>query len=204
MKYLCSVLCFSLSLISLSAKTHKYQEVEGVCVVEAETIRDRSWSLVKDPSVSGGKYIIWEGKNRYNKKDIDDVMTVEVKINKPGVYHFKMLFRQTKEGYRGDEANDLWLFFPEGEIVSEWAPKKAGFAKVFGRARDEFKFGGNFDFHKHKPATVIRFKEAGNYEMQIAARSKGLQLDKVVLYHKEADKKIALDPKTAESAYLRK
>ena len=156
-------------------------------IIEAETLDVYgSWKKVDADEASGGAYITWEGlepeENNRSAED-GDIISAMVEIPAAGTYSFKWRMRQPS-GVASDRGNDSWLYFPDAarfgpEGTSE---EYGGFIKVFGNAVDEFKYSGTADVNHKKTQIAIEFDSAGSYEMQIAGRSHGHQIDQIMLY----------------------
>jgi len=106
-----------------------------------------------------------------------------INIPAAGTYSFKWRMRQPPN-VMSDRGNDSWLYFPD---AARFGPEGTsgsygGFIKVFGNAVDEFKYSGTADVNHAKTQVAIEFDSPGEYEMQIAGRSHGHQIDQIMLY----------------------
>lgn len=160
-------------------------EVCDVVILEAEDLPlNGSWNRKSDSRASGGQYITWEGlsfeRNNYSP---DDVVTTDVQIGKPGTYRFTWSMRQP-DGVELDKANDTWLNFPDADRFGPvGGGSYPGFVKVYGNSKGDFKYAAKADVnHKHTDIAV-EFASSGTYKMQIAGRSHGHQLDRIVIRH---------------------
>ena len=158
-----------------------------VVKIEAETLDVYgSWKKVTADDASGGAYITWEGlepeENNRSAED-GDIITTMIEIPAAGTYSFKWLMRQSP-GVESDRANDSWLYFPD---AARFGPagtgdEYGGFIKVFGNSFGVFKYSGRADVNHVKSEVAVEFDSAGSYEMQIAGRSHGHQIDQIMLY----------------------
>ena len=166
-------------------------DCKGV-VIEAEDLPyDGAWKVVEDDDASGGKYLVWEGlspeENNRNAED-GDMISITVEIKTAGTYSFKWRMRQPS-GVASDRGNDSWLYFPDAARFGPEGTSQeyGGFIKVYGNALTEFKYSGTADVNHAKTQIAIVFDSAGEYEMQIAGRSHGHQIDQIILYEESLD-----------------
>lgn len=160
---------------------------------EAEDIElNGAWKVVEDESASGGKFIVWEGlKSTQNTQDPadGDAISYRFPVTNPGLYTFKWAMRQ-EPGVDDDKANDSWLNFPDADRYGARARQTSfgGFVKVYGYAEDKFLYQGLAKEENDNPATTIgiEFDEVGYYTMEIAGRSHGHQIDKILMWQHTA------------------
>eukprot|EP00903_Cladosiphon_okamuranus_P018657 g17172.t1 len=160
-----------------------------VVIIEAEDIPlVGDWSVKSDSAASGGQYIVWEGlEPEANNQDPDDIITVIVRVPSAGMYQVKWKMRQP-HGVASDRANDSWLYFPTppadrfGPLTN--SRSYGDFIKVYGRAMDGvFEYSGTGEEDDNSKSRVgVEFAAAGEYEMQIAGRSHGHEIDQIVLF----------------------
>jgi len=208
MKKLLLLFFLTFYIANLSSQNCYEQNSNGVIILEAENLiipgtTDNRWTIIEDPNVGGGKYIRWDGPDRFNK-NLPKIgrLTANIKINTPNIpINFLMRMRQSREfldgtNVRGDLANDVFIYFPPAsQVLSQNQPTNPfTFEKVFGstrvaggfnpnRAEDHFRVNGNFDFpNGRRPTVVVSYPTEGMYTIEIAARSKGFQLDRILLY----------------------
>jgi hypothetical protein len=97
------------------------------------------------------------------------------------------------DGVESDKANDSWLNFPD---AARFGPAGGGnypgFIKVFGNSKGDFSYSGTADVNHKKSTIAIQFDQAGTYKMEIAGRSHGHQIDRIVLHHESIDKATAV------------
>ena len=159
---------------------------EGCSVValEAESLPLMgAWQVADDGAASGGKYITWTGLSREaNNWEPADVVNVALEIQEAGSYRFTWAMRQPDD-VAGDKANDSWLNFPD---AARFGPvgggSYGGFVKVFGNAKGGFNYQATADQDHQKSEMAIEFAEPGTYTMQLAGRSHGHQIDRIVVY----------------------
>ena len=103
--------------------------------------------------------------------------------------------RQPSSGIRSDQANDSWLDFPDADRfgpLHEDTNYPEGFIKVFGNAQDgEFEYTGRADIDHRRTEVAVEFSQPGTYEMQIAGRSHGQELDQIILFGEDLDAEFA-------------
>ena len=154
-------------------------------VIEAEDLAlTGDWKVVDDRAASGGRYITWEGLSpSANNNRPDDVVTTMIEIDRPGSYRFTWAMRQPA-GVDSDKANDSWLDFPD---AARFGPVGGGdypgFIKVFGNAKGDFAYRARADVNHQKSTISVEFERAGRYTLQIAGRSHGHQIDRIVVHH---------------------
>ncbi len=167
----------------------------NACIaVEAESLPlTGAWSQKSDDGASGGSYIVWEGLSKErNNSSPADIMSVDIDVTQPGTYRFVWAMRQPSD-VEGDKANDSWLNFPDAD---RFGPVSGGsyndFVKVYGRGTGDFAWAGTADVNHVHSSMAIQFDNAGTYTMQIAGRSHGHQIDKIVLHHDSVSKDDAI------------
>ncbi|RED95981.1 Ig-like domain-containing protein [Marinoscillum furvescens] len=164
-------------------------ETDGLLVFEAERIALKGdWKLGTDEEhASGGKYIYYDGPNNYQNQAAKNTLSYSFKINTPGSYTFKWFVRQNEEergkveGKQGtDLSNDAWIRFSDG--IGYWGSTQiTDFIKFYGRSDPGFWLHGIGEKdHKHNWVNV-KITEPGTYTMEIAGRSHGYQIDKIVM-----------------------
>ena len=82
-----------------------------------------------------------------------------------------------------DAANSSWVNFPDAD---RFGPVDGGsypdFVPVFGNAKGEFDWSATAMQDGEPSEIAVRFDQAGTYTMQLAGRSHGHEIDRVVLY----------------------
>ena len=159
----------------------------SVVIIEGEDLPlVGNWTVHDDALASGGKYIAWEGRasNHEISSVPADIITAVIRITVAGTYRFKWKMRQP-EGVESDQANDTWLDFPD---ATRFGPRGSnttypGFTKVYGRADDGvFAYSGKADVKHQRSEVAVEFAEPGPYEIEIAGRSHGHQIDQIIVY----------------------
>lgn len=157
----------------------------GLVIIEAEDLSTSgAWKTKSAGSASGGRYITWEGLSpeRHSGQPVD-VINHRFTIERAGTYRFSWRMRQPG-GVAGDRANDSWLNFPDAARYGPFnGGRYPGFIKVFGRARNGFAYAGTADVNHNKTEIGIEFDRPGTYTMQLAGRSHGHQIDRIVIHH---------------------
>ncbi|NIJ44233.1 hypothetical protein FHR24_000672 [Wenyingzhuangia heitensis] len=162
---------------------------DGLLILEGESFElQGKWGVVADEKASGGKYIEYTGANNYNSPNLTHEISVKFYVPAKAGYRVKWFMRQPPEEASGDLANDVWIYFP-GDLgrayVNQQPVTLEHYEKFVSRsAKDgEFAFGGALDLHNPKSSSwmTVDFPEAGEYTLNICARSKHFQLDKIIL-----------------------
>lgn len=163
----------------------------GDCIaVQAEKLPlVGSWRVVADPAASGGSYIVWEGLPQGEVAETPtDVLQVNFSIDEPGNYRFVWLMRQPA-GAAGGDANSSLVNFPD---AARFGPTGGGtfdgFVNVVGFGTDEFVWEGKAEQGSVQSDIAIEFARSGTYTMQLAGRSAGHQIDRVVIYPERVDR----------------
>ncbi|TXE07230.1 hypothetical protein FUA26_13495 [Seonamhaeicola algicola] len=201
---------------TLNADTCECEEdevfVAEIIEVETETATlSGDWKLKTTiEGFTGEGYIVWEGPNQFWKGDanIGNAGRLTYKINVPraGTYQFNWssYIAKVEPSNPTTEHNDSWLRFPdaddfygkkEGSIVypkgSGKTPNPAGengngFFKIYmntGGAWTWTSGTSDNDFH----SIYVRFDEAKEYTVEIAARSAYHAIDKFKLTEQEPE-----------------
>eukprot|EP00752_Nemacystus_decipiens_P012472 g11046.t1 len=150
------------------------------------------WNTYEDRDASGGKYIVWEPPHISNtevSRDQSDVLRATVAITVPGTYRFKWRMRQPDE-VKSDQANDSWLSFPDAARFGPLGRDSiyVNFVKVYGNAHGGvFEYSGRADVDHVYTEVAVEFEEPGWYEMEIAGRSPGHEIDQIILFEESLD-----------------
>ncbi|MGB5693089.1 MAG: hypothetical protein WBM43_10830 [Flavobacteriaceae bacterium] len=175
-------------------------EADGYVLAEIErNAYSDPWEIENvEPNFSGEGYIVWTG-TQYLGNPGNGLTTFKILISNPGTYEFVWNTSVTI-GSSGTDHNDTWLRFPDaddffaqngGSVVyphgSGKSPNPAGagsdgWFKVYRSGNDlSFKWQAyTFDNNPHK--IYVTFNSAGEYTMEISARSSGHAIDKFVLF----------------------
>ena len=184
-----------------------FLEQDGLIVVEMESLdAPQGWAIKNDDSNSIGRYIEWTSADTLGTPG-NALISAKVVINNPGTYRF--IWRSSiREGNNTTEANDSFLkilannFYgfrtsnqsivcPRGQESSNRcdgsAPNGAsnnGWFKVYrsgGTPPNDWvwrSFTSDNDAH----SIFADFDQAGEYEVQISARSQHHAIDRFVLF----------------------
>jgi hypothetical protein len=177
------------------ANNESASKTEGeLIIIEAEKFSLKGdWKTIKDPSASGGKYIVFVGSNLYKAPNHDNTITYKFKIDTPGNYTVKWFMRQPL-GERGtDKGNDAWIYLSDNKGFAEDTVLEH-YEKFYGRSTDDFVLNGTAEVHDlgHKWLTA-KFSKPGKYAINLSGRSSKLQIDRIILFKDmsidEAEKK---------------
>lgn len=184
-----------------------FQESNGIVVIQAEA-KTNGWSK----KTSGGfSYIEWTGKEFFGNPSAGKI-TYKIKFNNPGIYKF-VWRNKINHGNQTSEHNDTWLKFPNSSnitffghrgnannVASDLKAKKnvvfprgsgitpypagassQGYFKVYMNRKDWRWIASTSDHNPHD--IYVEVKQAGTYDMQIAARSYKHAIDGMILHH---------------------
>ncbi|TWT50633.1 hypothetical protein Pla22_33760 [Rubripirellula amarantea] len=153
---------------------------QALIIIEAEDMeRTTGWRLAKGEAASGGKYVVYEGNNSFARTTKHRIKAT-FKVEKAGSYSVKWSMRQPDD-VPGDQANDAWLCFTDAKQLARQT-QLTGFHKFVGRSKGSFGLNGQLDLEGDQPWMTVEFPKPGEYQLEIAGRSQGFQLDRVVLY----------------------
>lgn len=158
----------------------------GSCIViEAETIElTGQWRIRSDEAASGGRYIVWEGlaAGRHNDAPAD-ILSVPIDVPAAGSYRFTWAMRQPDE-VADETANDSWVDVPDADRFGPvGGGTYGGFVTVVGHGKGSFTWSASADHNGARSQIAIEFARPGRYTLQLAGRSNGHQLDRIVLHH---------------------
>lgn len=165
---------------------HRYQEVDGRVVMEAEApTRYTQWTVVEGKS---GVAVRDQGERGV------DGLHYEIEFTQPGTYYLFLLCRHTSED--GAEADDAFVSL-DGERLwaSDGSTRPDG---MQGRSR-EFTWSGS-PKAGHTPRSIkpgpvhFEVREAGLKTLTLGSRSKGFEIDKIVLQRDDATPPEGLGP----------
>ena len=177
----------------------EFMEYENRVVIEAELMNyPQGWSMENDAEGhTGAGYVEWQGDNQFQSPGTGTI-TASIEIHNPGTYLFQW---HTKVGYgtNSTESNDSWLRFPDaadffgengaGSIIYPKGSGKSpvpngagadGWFKVFSRGTTNWTWStltSDNDGHQ----IYVTFDTPGTYSMEIAGRSNGHFIDRIVL-----------------------
>lgn len=152
-----------------------------------------SWRLGYDSRVSGGTFVTWEGLAPEAENTVPvDVIELPFTIDTPGTYRFVWAMRQPFE-FGDESADSSWVNVPDAaRFGSIDGGSYGGFVPIFGRARGEFDWSATADVDGAQSEVSIVFDAAGVYTMQLAGRSHGHEIDRIVLFHDGLDRDAAI------------
>ncbi len=183
-----------------------YEEVNGLVVMEAENLStgNSDWELRTDKTgFTGAGYLEWTGNDFFNGDvaGTAGVITTKIRINTPGTYRFEWR-NSIARGSSTTDLNDSWLRFPDADdFYGEKPDGSRTYPRGEARGRSPFPAGqsGNGYFKLYvnnlnwsfqsttgdsadgRPV-FVQFDNPGIYTMEIAARSEGHIIDRIVLH----------------------
>ncbi|WP_238381292.1 hypothetical protein [Mariniblastus fucicola] len=156
------------------------RSTQATITLEAESMeRVSGWQLAESDAASGGSYLLYDGPNSFAKVTSHRIKAT-FEVETAGRYSVKWNMRQP-DGVPGDQANDAWICFTDATQLAR-QETITGFHKFVGRSKDEFALNGQLDLEGDQPWMTVEFPKPGKYHLEIAGRSNGFQLDRVVLY----------------------
>ncbi|MBX2841989.1 MAG: T9SS type A sorting domain-containing protein [Flammeovirgaceae bacterium] len=184
-----------------------YAENNGLLIIEAEEANlTGDWKFKSDLSGYAGQgYIEWDGQDYFNKP-VSDILTFNITINKTGTYKFQWHSRIAK-GNLSSENNDSWFKVKNAKMYAEEdgaiVYPKDGYNAPPGAAIADKSVGGWFSLYhgivnnwSWKSYVIsplyatfqvfVEFDKPGVYELQMAPRSNGHAIDRLILFHPES------------------
>ncbi len=163
--------------------TYWYIEDGGVLAFDMENGPETgAWTTVEDPGALGGGYLRWDGAFGGPQDSEGRRLRYRFVVSEPGNYELRWRSR-IDVGNENTEHNDSWVRFPTGVDVPEEEPLP-GWTKVFMNDPNGWSWRAATVDHVGRP--VRRYFGAGEHEFEIAARSDGHGIDRVVLYRYDA------------------
>lgn len=196
-----------------------FQEEIGLVVIEAESsITFGDWTKnTAIPSFTGENYLLYQGADYFNNPG-NSKMTYRVQITTAGKYRFQWRSR-IAVGDSNTEHNDSWLRFPDaadfyaekgnvrlypkgiGKTPNPGGSSREGWFKVYQNVRNNWTWrASTSDNDPHN--IYVEFDSAGTYTLEIAGRSNGHALDRIVLYHSSVSEAVATNINNPESLNL--
>ncbi|MEM6829854.1 MAG: T9SS type A sorting domain-containing protein [Bacteroidota bacterium] len=170
--------------VTLAQNVDCIEEVNGLLVFQAENATLRGgWKRGTDQVASGGEYIYFDAANQYG--GVNDIHTISYNftINRPGSYTVKWFMRQPPGEQGSDLGNDAWVYFADDLGIGS-GTQLTEFEKFVGRSDNTFTFNGAVEVHNVGTSWMRAvFPSSGDYTLFLSGRSKGLQLDRIVLYN---------------------
>ncbi|WP_394747865.1 hypothetical protein [Spongiimicrobium salis] len=179
-----------------------FNESDGLVNIEFENaVFGGDWELQSNgDNFSGDGYMVWTGAQSLNTPG-NGLVSFKIQINNPGTYQFEWR-TAILTGNSGTDHNDTWLRFPDadnffgekdgsnsivfpvgtGKTPNPEGASADGWFKVY-RSGDNLDFKWNALTNDHDGHRIyVTFDNAGEYTMEISARSSGHAIDKFVLF----------------------
>lgn len=199
------LVCIGLLAGNLAAQTDSgleyqvYVESNGVVVMEAENadLVD-GWTVKTPASVSdrtmvgskGEGWLEWRGAqytgNTVSESAAVAVLSYRFRIDHPGVYSFRWRSKQYDDVATFDAGNDTFVRFASGSVPAG-TYDFSSFTKVWVQSRPSWSWrtSGEPVHGEHHHNTMKRYYAAGLHEIQLAARSPGHAIDRLVLHRSD-------------------
>ncbi|MEM6320171.1 MAG: T9SS type A sorting domain-containing protein [Bacteroidota bacterium] len=213
---LCLLVAPTLPISTLAQSIPTFQEADGLVVIEAESAPSYGdWEI--DTTIqgfSGDSYLHYKGNNLFNDPGFSK-LEFKVAIVKPGKYRFQWRSR-IAQGTSNTEHNDSWLrmndasdFYAEkgnvrvypkgtGKTPNPNGSSSRGWFKVYQNNRGAWSWQTRTS--DHDPHDIyVEFDTAGVYSLEIAGRSKGHAIDRLVLFHSDLSSVFATSSARPES-----
>jgi len=187
-----------------------FVEEGGVVLFEADkAVRLERWEeQTAIAGYTGDNYLNYRGPNFFNRIS-PSILNYTIRITKTGTYRFQWR-RRIAEGTSNTDHNDSWLrlpgaaefyaqkgtsrLYPHGSGLTP-NPEGAGedgWFKVYQNVRNNWTWDARTN--DNDPYLIyVSFDTIGDYRVQIAGRSTGHAIDRVVLYHSDVSSASALD-----------
>ncbi|MEM7655333.1 MAG: T9SS type A sorting domain-containing protein [Bacteroidota bacterium] len=189
-----------LGTVLFAQSPYVFLEENGLVVMEFEsTTTYGSWMI--DTTISGyvgDHYLHYTGPNYYNNPG-NSLLTYQVEISTVGTYRFQWHSR-IAQGTSNTDHNDSWLRIPDA--AGFYAQKGAsmlyphgsgmspnpegsgsnGWFKIYQNALGNWTWN-TFTNDNNPYSIYVDFDSVGVYTIEVAGRSKGHAIDRMVLYH---------------------
>uniref|UniRef100_UPI001FF45A61 DUF5060 domain-containing protein n=1 Tax=Telluribacter sp. SYSU D00476 TaxID=2811430 RepID=UPI001FF45A61 len=188
--------------------TTPYAEQNGLLVIEAENLNLPSgWERrTTATGYTGSSYIEWVNTESLNKTGVGLIETT-VKITKTGKYYFRW-HNRVGIGFLQNEHNDSFLRLPDasnfyaeqgslvvypkgsGKLPTANGSGGDGWFKIFSSKTTDWTWSTNAN-DEDPYQVAAEFNTPGVYKIQISARAKGHQIDRLVMYHSSINQSTA-------------
>lgn len=165
----------------VSVGTGDYLENGGLLMMQAESQGPNGWTALNDGVED---FYEWQGPDYFGAGDAGafGLLTYPFVINTPGTYRFQMRSLQGDLG-NTDTQDDIWINFPGATVESVVGGVNTpigGWEKFYqndgaGWTWETFSINDGSEI-------FVTFPAAGNFSLEVSARSQGFNIDKFVLY----------------------
>ena len=208
--------CYFFPIAFFAQPLPRFQEAEGVVIVEIESASDYgSWELDTAKSgYTGSGYLIYKGSNLFNDPG-RSLLNFEIAIEKAGKYRFQW-HSLIAVGESNTEHNDSWLRFKDandfygqkgeekvypkgvGKSPNPEGSSARGWMKIYQNNRDGWTWQTRTsDRDPHD--IFVEFDTAAIYTLEVSGRSNGHAINRLALYHSDVSAAEALDLNRPES-----
>lgn len=212
-KMIGAICCAVSSVAPWSVGATTWIEKGGIVVMECEHQEltgdwvTRPTDYSDDPTMvgsSGSGWLEWTGAQYYantvNESGADGVLTLNFEIEKEGVYNFIWRSKQYNQG-AGDAGNDTYVQLKTGTPVSGFYDFSL-FSKVWVQSKDNWSWATTFEpHHGDHYGDIKRYYTPGTHSIQLAGRSPGHAIDRIVLYHEDVAWSAATAAPESENDY---
>jgi len=198
-----------------------YEEVNGLVVIEAENLNvsGSQWQIKTDKTgFTGAGHLEWTGNDFFNGAQAGNagVITTKIRINDPGKYSFEWRNSIAPRGTSTTDLNDSWLRFPDaadfygekpngdrtypvgeprGRTPNPEGASGNGYFKVYVNSLN-WSFQSTTGDNADGRPIFVEFNAPGVYTMEIAARSEGHVIDRILLHKQVANAQNLSNPET--------
>lgn len=176
--------------------TEVFVEQNGLLIIEAESVTPiEDWTIVDESDVSdatmagasGGRWLEWRGAqflgNTKSAAEVTAIRTYWFRIHTAGNYTFRWRSKQYSDVATFDAGNDTYVRFATADRVTGTFDF-SNFTKVWVQSPNNWSWRttGEPEHGEHFPNAMRRSFEPGVHALQIAARSPGHAIDRIVLH----------------------
>lgn len=200
----------------LAQSPPRYQESEGIVIMEIESAENYgNWELETSlTGHTGDGYLHYKGVNFYSDPG-NSLLNFEIAIEQAGRYRFQW-HSKIAIGESNTEHNDSWLKFKDasdfygekdgqrvypkgvGKTPNPNGTSKDGWLKIYQNNQNNWTWITRTS--DHDPHEIfVEFDTAGIYKLEISGRSNGHAINRLALFHDEANAAQALDLSRPES-----
>lgn len=206
----------ALLLITPAPAQPVWEAKDGILIMESEatTSSKGKWKERKTvDGYTGDSHLEFTGNTPNGGKPTSS-LKYRFTVDKDGVYHLRIRAHKRLQGERGDKArndqcNDCYV-----QLKGKYEPANGIPAKILkedtklfihGKSAVTWDWTNQLDYHDPKTKKEAKrdpqytLKAGEKYTLVISGRSQRFNMDRIVLWHDEADENAARNPGTSES-----